>query len=1188
MSSPMNGRLLRQALFSSKENDAYSANPAPGRFLELPHNSRPTTPALYMRPLADVHEYSADKSDVSEACSTATRHAGLPMVLPHVSPQAGECRVGDDIAMDRPGSTAIFSLDAARLHPQDADAKSHVVRSVPDFARNHGQHRKMRAFSQMKPGRSLHQRLASDESQEPPPYPGVVAPAVAAHSWSEQVPRKSEDLIPRAQSRSVSVLSSVRGGQDEDISSIMMRGATDLRNAKYEIEEQRREIAMLQSQVDAARKEKDELSQRLKTVKEAAKQSFQTSSKSLEALRSSVAELKTQSESSFTIISEARSSLVDVQEIRATVAASLQGFEPYLEGGEEWAKTREAKNAITELTLECSKSQQVADLLRDRLQSVGAELIEAKNRVAELETAQAEDRAALSRANVAIASTNKRIRSEWSTIAKEVSSLAVCMKKQQGELYDALSVAAESEARLGSANERIQELQLLFESRSGELQTLTGIRHEVSRLQEIVAEKEANIAELMDAQKEVPLLRSALHDRDVQIAELISLNTSKDTAIGERDTRVQQLEEEVGRLNTEVRSLKEKIGTSQAREDAALADVRRLRNEEAALTERLNDLEATLARVREELESRAEKLLEANLRYQSLEERFEDQSVTLRITREAAGDAQAAEASHAVCSAGKSVPCDALSSLQKLSIESNAKHEQEIAVLHEQKLGLQATIDAMAAAVQRQEQTLEALRAEHTDRIKELSAIHAARLQQEEKHIQQLTDDLADARTRISTSEANGKRLEDEIRDLRNQLREAQLPSPEAEAELRALRNRVATLEAADMRSTLRARTIESRYRNGDLNDEEKAFINTLVRTSQAIHEQELVANRNELRRRDNALKEMRAKVHLLESTVAKHINAPKTKPAVTPTVGAHSMIDPTAWMSSGQSSSPVQAPDRDGQTDVDVTVVGKASTGQHANHPAPPSSQHTIMQAQAPRAEVPQSSKTPALKATPLAETTALDRTQKPRFSRLATDCSDEILDFDDAAPRKSSPLSALGKRDKPSSPPKNDDSQVASRPSKRPRTAARKSEGLVHNASPKNVGTKKAMQPSTSKTKARKRHHVRTLKIARALTASSKNESAQIHTMVLTALRAAISKKLATVRSRADRLHSVDSSGGENAGGVLRSTGLRLWLHVVVCTGHQAACVLGLREICIARASGKCILQLILRPLKVYEGIL
>lgn len=55
---------------------------------------------------------------------------------------------------------------------------------------------------------------------------------------------KPSQLAPRAEyatpgySRSASVVSSIIGRQEEDISSIMMRGATDLRNAKYEIEEQ--------------------------------------------------------------------------------------------------------------------------------------------------------------------------------------------------------------------------------------------------------------------------------------------------------------------------------------------------------------------------------------------------------------------------------------------------------------------------------------------------------------------------------------------------------------------------------------------------------------------------------------------------------------------------------------------------------------------------------------------------------------------------------------------------------------------------------------------------------------------------------------------------------------------------------------------------------------------------------------
>ena len=51
-------------------------------------------------------------------------------------------------------------------------------------------------------------------------------------------PAPRAEVTTPGYSRSASVVSSIVGRQDEDISSIMMRGATDLRNAKYEIEEQ--------------------------------------------------------------------------------------------------------------------------------------------------------------------------------------------------------------------------------------------------------------------------------------------------------------------------------------------------------------------------------------------------------------------------------------------------------------------------------------------------------------------------------------------------------------------------------------------------------------------------------------------------------------------------------------------------------------------------------------------------------------------------------------------------------------------------------------------------------------------------------------------------------------------------------------------------------------------------------------
>ncbi|CDO71266.1 hypothetical protein BN946_scf184908.g23 [Trametes cinnabarina] len=301
-------------------------------------------------------------------------------------------------------------------------------------------------------------------------------------------------------------MSSSYGRQEDDLSAIMMRGATDLRNAKFEIGEKHREIALLQSQLDHARKEKDEVSSRLKAVKEAAQRSLQASCSSLEAMRCSVDDLKTQSDVSFSTINDARSSLANVQELRADIATSLQSIAPYLEGGEEWGKAKDMKSIIDTLELEC---QQVADLLRDRLQCVGGELAEAKNRISELEVAQGEDRAALSRANVAIAQSGS-----------DVASLAECVKKQRTELYDTLSIAAESEAKLAAAKERIRELHTLIERQRDQLKASTEMHEEcvsklcryctveilnvdrIVRLQAILAEKEAFVTELNEARKE--------------------------------------------------------------------------------------------------------------------------------------------------------------------------------------------------------------------------------------------------------------------------------------------------------------------------------------------------------------------------------------------------------------------------------------------------------------------------------------------------------------------------------------------------------------------------------------------------------------------------------------------------------------------------------------------------------------
>ena len=211
----------------------------------------------------------------------------------------------------------------------------------------------------------------------------------------------------------------------------------------------------------------------------------------------------------------------------------------------------------------------------------------------------------------------------------------------------------------------------------------------------------------------------------------------------------------------------------------------------------------------------------------------------------------------------------------------------------------------------------------------------------------------------------------------------------------------------------------------------------------------------------------MRSKIHLLESNLTKHLNTQvyrfsppfarylmpypkKTKPVSVPVpvFNDQSMVNPASWMSSELSSSPSQALGEDSQVsmmylhfrhaddqhgielpNVDTTVSAK---------PTPVPTRGRVI---APKPVTPPSHVTPP-KALPASTsvshnapfTYAKKTSDKPHFGRLATDCSDEILDFDDEQmTRKGSPLSSLGKRSGSGTPPKPAEERSATKPIKR-----------------------------------------------------------------------------------------------------------------------------------------------------------
>lgn len=67
------------------------------------------------------------------------------------------------------------------------------------------------------------------------------------------------------------------------------------------------------------------------------------------------------------------------------------------------------------------------------------------------------------------------------------------------------------------------------------------------------------------------------------------------------------MEAELDGRNADAKSLSEELGATKAREQTLAADNERMHNEKRTLTEKLDGLEATLARARQELETRSER-----------------------------------------------------------------------------------------------------------------------------------------------------------------------------------------------------------------------------------------------------------------------------------------------------------------------------------------------------------------------------------------------------------------------------------------------------------------------------------------------------------------------------------------------------------------------------------------------------
>ncbi|KAG1845884.1 hypothetical protein DFJ58DRAFT_503282 [Suillus subalutaceus] len=150
--------------------------------------------------------------------------------------------------------------------------------------------------------------------------------------------------------------------------------------------------------------------------------------------------------------------------------------------------------------------------------------------------------------------------------------------------------------------------------------------------------------------------------------------------------------------------------------------------------------------------------------------------------------------------------------------------------------------------------------------------------------IQQATEQIAEQRARDAErqiKELNSKtdsqrgelgEKQQVISELTQRLVIAETPSDLHEQELLALKTRLRELEQSETQLLQRSTNITVRHEQNDLNDNEWMLVQNLAQKAREVFERDLVEKNNDIRRRDNLIKQHEARIMQLEASLARRI----------------------------------------------------------------------------------------------------------------------------------------------------------------------------------------------------------------------------------------------------------------------------------------------------------------------------
>ncbi|KAF7315822.1 hypothetical protein MIND_00098300 [Mycena indigotica] len=715
------------------------------------------------------------------------------------------------------------------------------------------------------------------------------------------------------------------------------------------------ELRMAKAQSNDLERRFQELSIQTNQLRTAAKSGVESLTNNYNELQTYVKELKTQYDASQASLQNLS---LELNTIRNNVAENLRG----IEAADDISRSTETRALIDELQQDLISSQQVNDMLRDKLHLLSAQFVEAKERILDLEQKREGKIERVEARLEELTSATTKQTEEGARWFEEKLTLESRLKDSNEKLLETMNNRKTREIELDNLNDKVallneRKLELEYQlqeerSRNATLEEAVSdtnrLQAEKASLERLVQEQTEIISTLRAVEVEAGTLKEGyvlkllllcclvpffcrndvlqgkvkehlshitLLEQELSLVkdELVSFKsqltdscsklvstedlhrqtTAKLELAADRARQLElqhvqqaaqatQLKRELDQANEQVQCIRgelhdSKAGTQSAVEMVAAANLREslLQEKVSQLTERVNTLSAdTLVK--------EEDLRKAHMNVAILQERFEAQSITLKLSKEQSGDLQerllVAEKSHAA------------------ELESTiGKCNTEIAVLREQKAGLQASFNQVTEDAAIQRAGFVAATVDYEAKIAEQKDMHAKLVEAQEHKTQLAEKETAEAKVVAAQLEQQVETARKEAQEMKQRLRDAASASPNGEAIV--LQARMEELEMENSKLQSRGRTLQKRYEVGDLSDSEKTFVNSLMQLSNSAHEQEMVTKENELRRRENMINSQQTQIDELRSTLARLLKergkesdgAPKGK----------SMIDLNVWVSS-------------------------------------------------------------------------------------------------------------------------------------------------------------------------------------------------------------------------------------------------------------------------------------------------